>query len=45
VIGNETRYNPKASGFWNKNENISLSKTFPVKESFKLDLRGGHSTC
>jgi hypothetical protein len=40
VIGNETRYNPKARGFWNKNENISLSKTFPIKERFKLDFRG-----
>ena len=40
VIGNQTRYNPKARGFWNKNENISLSKTFPVKERFKLDFRG-----
>jgi hypothetical protein len=40
VIGNQTRYNPKARGFWNKNENISLSKTFPIKERFKLDFRG-----
>src|SRR5207302_3256590 len=39
VIGNETRYNPKARGFWNKNENVSLSKSFQVTERYRLDFR------
>ncbi len=39
-FGNATRYNPKVRGFWGKNENISLSKTFVLHESIKLDLRG-----
>ena len=43
VIGNETRYNPKARGFWEQmNENISLSKTFPVKGTLQAGFpRGG----
>jgi Carboxypeptidase regulatory-like domain len=39
VIGNETRYNPKARGFWNRNENVSLAKSFQLTERFRVDLR------
>ena len=39
MIGNATRYNPKVRVFPNLNENISLSKTFPIKERFQLDFR------
>lgn len=39
-FGNATRYNPKVRGFWNMSENLSLSKTFPITESIKLDFRG-----
>ena len=38
-LGNETRYNPKVRLFPNYNENISLAKTFPVREKLKVDLR------
>jgi len=26
--------------FWNKSENVTLSKTFTVKEKLRIDLRG-----
>ena len=39
VMGNTTRYNPKTRGFAGLNENVSLSKQFPVKERYKLDFR------
>jgi Carboxypeptidase regulatory-like domain len=38
-LGNETRYNPKVRQFPNFNENISLAKTFPVREKLRLDFR------
>jgi hypothetical protein len=38
-IGNETRFNPKVRLFPNYNENISLAKTFPIKEKLRFDLR------
>jgi hypothetical protein len=38
-FGNETRYNPKLRTFWPKNENVSLAKTFPIRESLRIDLR------
>jgi hypothetical protein len=40
AFGNATRYNPKVRAFWNQNENVSLSKTFAVKEHLRIDLRG-----
>jgi hypothetical protein len=40
AFGNATRYNPKVRAFWNQNENVSLAKTFPVKERLRIDLRG-----
>ncbi len=39
AFGNETRYNPKVRAFWPKNENVSLAKTFPIRESLRIDLR------
>jgi hypothetical protein len=38
-IGNETRFNPKLRLFPNLNENLSLAKTFPIKEKVRFDLR------
>jgi hypothetical protein len=40
TFGNQTRYNPKFRQFGNYNENISVSKTFQIKEQIRLDLRG-----
>lgn len=39
-FGNATRYNPKVRSFWGQNENISLAKTFQIRESIRIDLRG-----
>ncbi|MCC6368768.1 MAG: TonB-dependent receptor [Bryobacterales bacterium] len=38
-FGNATRYNPKVRAFPDFNENISMGKTFPIKESFRADFR------
>ena len=38
-IGNETRLNPKLRLFPNLNENLSLTKTFPVKERLRVEFR------
>src|SRR5438128_603683 len=38
-IGNVTRYNPKVRTFPNLNENISIAKTFVVREQVRLDFR------
>jgi hypothetical protein len=38
-LGNETRYNPKVRYFPNYNENVSIAKTFPIKEKFRIDIR------
>jgi hypothetical protein len=40
AYGNATRFNPKVRAFWNKNENISLAKSFQFTESIRIDLRG-----
>lgn len=40
AFGNATRYNPKVRGFWNNNENVSLAKTFSLRENLRIDLRG-----
>jgi hypothetical protein len=37
--GNATRHNPKARQPWNLNENYSLAKTFPIRESARIDVR------
>lgn len=39
-FGNATRHNPKVRHFPRFNENISLAKSFPITERFRLDLRG-----
>ncbi len=39
TIGNETRYNPKLRLFPNLNENMSLTKTFPIKERIRMEFR------
>jgi hypothetical protein len=39
AFGNETRYNPKVRSFWGKNENVSLAKSFPIKEKVRIDFR------
>jgi len=38
-IGNATRYNPKLRLFPNLNENISLTRSFPIKEKTRLEFR------
>lgn len=39
-FGNATRYNPKVRAFWNKSENVSIAKTFAIREDLRIDLRG-----
>jgi Carboxypeptidase regulatory-like domain len=38
-LGNETRYNPKVRLFPNLNENLSIAKSFSLKEKVRLDIR------
>ena len=38
-LGNSTRYNPKLRQFPNLNENISLTRTIPVRESVRFEFR------
>ena len=38
-FGNATRYNPKVRQFFNPNENISLLRVFPVRESVRFEFR------
>jgi hypothetical protein len=38
-FGNETRFNPKVRQFPNLNENIAVARTFPIKESLRLEFR------
>jgi hypothetical protein len=38
-LGNETRYNPKVRQFPNLNENLSIAKSFSLKEKVRLDIR------
>jgi hypothetical protein len=40
VFGNATKFNPKVRNFWNKDESVSIAKTFPITESIRVDLRG-----
>ena len=39
MLGNSTRYNPKLRLFNNLNENMSVTRTFPIHESVKLEFR------
>ncbi len=38
-IGNMTRFNPKVRNFPNLNENISLTREFPIHEQIRLEFR------
>ena len=38
-IGNDTRYNPKLRLFPNLNENMSVTRTFPIREKIRLEFR------
>ncbi len=38
-IGNETRYNPKLRLFPNLNENMSVTRSFPIHERIHLEFR------
>jgi len=40
AFGNATRYNPKVREFPQFNENISLAKSFAIREQTRLDVRG-----
>ncbi|MSV30816.1 MAG: hypothetical protein EXQ52_19020 [Bryobacterales bacterium] len=39
TFGNQTRYNPKLRQFGNYNENISIAKSFPIREQMRIDFR------
>jgi hypothetical protein len=39
TIGNVTRYNPKVRLFPNLNENLSVTRQFPIHEKIKLEFR------
>jgi hypothetical protein len=38
-IGNDTRYNPKLRLFPNLNENMSVTRTFPIREKIRMEFR------
>jgi hypothetical protein len=38
-IGNDTRYNPKLRLFPNLNENMSLTRSFPIREKMRMEFR------
>ena len=38
-IGNDTRYNPKVRLFPNLNENMSITRNFPLREKIRLEFR------
>ena len=38
-FGNSTRYNPKVREFPNLNENVSITRSFPVHESVRFEFR------
>jgi len=38
-IGNVTRYNPKVRLFPNLNENVSITRSFPIREKKKIEFR------
>jgi len=40
VLGNATRFNPKAREPWVREDNFSLAKTFQFTERIRIDLRG-----
>lgn len=38
-FGNNTRYNPKVRQFPNYNENLSVARAFPIRESMRIEFR------
>jgi Carboxypeptidase regulatory-like domain len=38
-VGNMTRYNPKVRQFPNYTENLSVARSFPIRESVKMEFR------
>ena len=38
-FGNSTRYNPKLRQFPNLNENVSLTRSFPIREAMRIEFR------
>jgi Carboxypeptidase regulatory-like domain len=38
-FGNSTRYNPKVRQFPNLNENLSLARSFPIREQMRFEFR------
>lgn len=38
-FGNVTRYNPKVRQFPNLNENMSVTRVFPIREAFRFEFR------
>jgi hypothetical protein len=38
-IGNTTRYNPKLRQFPNLNENLSVTRSFPIREQVRVEFR------
>ncbi|HEX4770999.1 MAG TPA: TonB-dependent receptor, partial [Bryobacteraceae bacterium] len=38
-FGNSTRYNPKVRTFPNLNENVSVMRAFPIRESIRFEFR------
>jgi Carboxypeptidase regulatory-like domain/TonB dependent receptor len=38
-FGNETRYNPLVRQFGNYNENLSVARTFPIRENVRMEFR------
>ncbi len=38
-FGNSTRYNPKVRLFPNFNENLSVTRSFPIRESIRMEFR------
>ncbi|HWD99343.1 MAG TPA: carboxypeptidase-like regulatory domain-containing protein [Bryobacteraceae bacterium] len=38
-IGNVTRYNPKVRNFPNLNENLSITREFPIHEQIRMEFR------
>jgi hypothetical protein len=40
VLGNATRYNPKAREPWVREDNFSLAEAFQFHERVRMDLRG-----
>jgi hypothetical protein len=38
-FGNATRFNPKVLQFPNLNENLAVARTFPIKESVRMEFR------